>query len=259
LTPSGGERSKVRTNDNLVVDDPRLAMAQRLADPFAGEALFDHVTDIVYFVKNEAGQYVSVNHTLVDRCGANCKRDLLGKTAREIFPHPDGDRFVRQDRYVIDSKQPLTNELEQHAYSSDTTGWCLTTKLPLTDRSGAVIGLIGMSRDLQSPGEDSSYLNQLATLIDFIKSHLSQTLRTSDLASMVGMSNYQFDRRCRDVYGVTPSQLILQLRMGAAATKLRQSAEPIVSIALAVGYSDQSAFTRQFRRTFGVSPGKYRG
>ncbi len=32
----------------------------------------------------------------------------------------------------------------------------------------------------------------------------------------------------------------------------------IVSIAMSVGYSDQSAFTRQFRRTFGISPGKYR-
>jgi AraC-like DNA-binding protein len=248
----------VRTNDNPAVEDPRLKLAGRLADPFIGEALFDHLSDIVYFVKDQFGRYLAVNQTLVERCGAKCKQDLLGKTAREVFRAPVGNRFFEQDLSVIDSREPLSNELERHAYSSDTTGWCLTTKLPLTDRSSAVIGLVGMSRDLQSPGEDSGDLNQLANIIDFIKSHLGQALRTSDLAEMVGMSSYQFDRRCREVYGVTPSQLILQLRMGAAATKLRQSTESIISITLAVGYSDQSAFTRQFRRTFGVAPGKYR-
>ncbi|WP_182870810.1 AraC family transcriptional regulator [Rhodopirellula sp. JC639] len=238
--------------------DPRESLAGRLADPFVSEAVFDHLTDIVYFVKDRQGRYVVVNDTLVERSGANQKSDLIGKTSEEVFGGEFGSGFLDQDLSVIQSQQPLIDELERHVYPSNVTGWCLTTKLPLKGADGSVVGVVGMSRDLQSPGEDASDLNQLADTIDYIKRHLETPLRTAELADRVGMSSYQLDRRCREVYGISSSQLVLQLRMSAAATKLRQTDDSIVSIALSSGYSDQSAFTRQFRRTFGVSPGKFR-
>ncbi|MCO8124485.1 AraC family transcriptional regulator [Stieleria sp. TO1_6] len=249
----------MRTNDEFNPVDLRSAFAARLTDPFLSESLFDHLSDIVYFVKDDAGRYVVVNETLVKRCGKKKKSELIGKNASDLFDDATGARFLEQDLALIRSRAPLVNELERHPYTAHSSGWCLTTKLPLSDPQGNVIGLVGMSRDLQSPGDDASDLNRLAQLIEHAKTHLDQPLRVNAFAKQVGMSNYQLDRRCREVYGVSPSQLILQLRMGAAATKLRQTRDPILSIALDVGYSDQSAFTRQFRRTFGVSPGKYRG
>lgn len=233
-------------------------MAQQLADPFVGEALFDHLPDIVYFVKDVSGCYVVVNQTLVDRVGVGSKSELIGKTSDEVFSGDLGSRFLEQDLAVIESASPLLAQLEQHAYPSGQTGWCLTTKLPIVGHDGSIIGLVGMSRDLQTPGQDHRDLNPLACVVDYVEGHLHEALRTSDLAEQAGLSAYALDRSCREVYGISPSQLILQLRMSAAETKLRQSNESIVSIALAVGYSDQSAFTRQFRRTFGLSPGKYR-
>ena len=40
-----------------------------LDPPFTGEELFDHLTDTVFFIKNREGKYLSVNQTLVSRCG----------------------------------------------------------------------------------------------------------------------------------------------------------------------------------------------
>ncbi|WP_147870989.1 AraC family transcriptional regulator [Stieleria maiorica] len=248
----------MRTPNSACSDDPRRSLSQLLADPFVSEAVFDHLTDIVYFVKDRLGRYVVVNETLVQRSGASRKSDLIGKTSEEVFQGKIGSGFLEQDLSVIQTQQPLIDELERHVYPSNVTGWCLTTKLPLKGADGSVVGVVGISRDLQSPGEDASDLNQLADTVDHIKSHLETPLRTAELAERVGMSSYQLDRRCREVYGISSSQLVLQLRMSAAAAKLRQTDDPIVSIALAAGYSDQSAFTRQFRRTFGVSPGKFR-
>ena len=248
----------MRINHTPDPDDVRSLMAAQLADPFFGEALFDHLPDIVYFVKDVSGRYVVVNQTLVQRVGAGSKEELIGRTSDEVFAKEFGGRFLEQDLAVIESRAPLIAQLEQHAYPSGQTGWCLTTKLPIMGHDGDVIGVVGMSRDLQSPGEDTSELNQLARVVDFIEVHLGEPLRTSDLAEHAELTAYALDRNCRQVYGISPSQLILQLRMSAAETKLRQSSDAIVSIALAVGYSDQSAFTRQFRRTFGMSPGKYR-
>ncbi|QDV42438.1 Multiple antibiotic resistance protein MarA [Stieleria neptunia] len=248
----------MRTPDPTPSSLIRLELAGRLADPFLSEALFDHLTDIVYFVKDRRGRYVVVNETLVQRSGAKQKSDLIGKTSEEIFRDPIGNRFLAQDLSVVETEQPLVDELERHAYPSGNTGWCLTTKLALKGIDGTVVGLVGISRDLQSPGEDASDLSRLARIVEQIRGNLGTPLRTSELADRENMSAYQLDRRCRQVYGIPPSQLILQLRMSAAATKLRQTEDSIVAIALTVGYSDQSAFTRQFRRTFGVSPGKFR-
>ncbi|MCA9139966.1 MAG: AraC family transcriptional regulator [Planctomycetales bacterium] len=270
----GLRESKLRTSgdtpaDNLSINSPlmadagsdvdlRLRLAGRIADPFVSEQLFDHLTDIVYFVKDELARYVVVNQTLVERAGATSKTEVVGKTSLELFGGMIGERFYAQDMAVLQTREPLINDLEKHAYSPRGEGWCLTTKLPLVDAVGNVVGLVGISRDIQSLGDESNDLTQLAGIVEYIKQHLADPLRTTELAEQTGMSAYQLDRRCREVYGVTTSQLILQLRMGAAACQLRQSNESILAIALSSGYSDQSAFTRQFRRTFGVSPGKYR-
>ena len=48
----------------------------RLARPFTGEALFDCLVDVVFFVKNTRAEYVVVNRTMVNRCGVADKKLL---------------------------------------------------------------------------------------------------------------------------------------------------------------------------------------
>jgi AraC-like DNA-binding protein len=69
---------------------------------------------------------------------------------------------------------------------------------------------------------------------------------------------YQFEQRMRRIFQITAGQLIQKVRMDAAVQRLRETDAPIAAIALECGYSDQSAFTRQFRRTAGMSPSEYR-
>ena len=65
-------------------------------------------------------------------------------------------------------------------------------------------------------------------------------------------------RRVRQIFRLTTGQMLLKLRIDAAAEQLRDNDRPVAQIALACGYSDQSAFTRQFRRTIGLTPLEYR-
>lgn len=231
---------------------------QRLASPMVSELLFDHLPDLTYFVKNQIGQYIAVNQTLAERCGASTKEELIGRVATETFAKPFGHHFLAQDLALIRTGKSLINELEQHPYPRRGTGWCLTTKLPLRDSAGSVIGLVGMSRDLHLPKEDTSDFDSVARVVETIRGQLDEPLKISHLAESVGLSTWQLDQRMREVFGVTVSQFILQTRMDAAAKRLQQSSQSIVQIALSVGYGDQSAFTRQFRKTFGMTPRAYR-
>jgi AraC-like DNA-binding protein len=60
------------------------------------------------------------------------------------------------------------------------------------------------------------------------------------------------------MFGLSAGQWLTRLRIDQAGERLRQGDAPIVEVALACGYADQTAFTRQFRKVVGLSPGAYR-
>jgi len=230
----------------------------KLEAPFTGEALFDHLPDIVFFIKNEKGEYLAVNNTLVVRCGQSQKDQLLGKTSAELMRPPLGQRYMEQDLKVVNTGQPLIAQLELHLFATRDVGWCLTTKLPLKSQTGKVIGLVGVSQDLRLPNLDTDEYQHVSAAVSFAQAHLSAPPSIGELAKVADMSVYQLDRRMRSVFGLTTGQWLLKTRIDRARQQLRDSEAPIASIAMNAGYSDQSAFTRQFRRATGLSPREYR-
>lgn len=232
----------------------RIILSQ-LADPFTGEALFDAISDTTFFMKDADGRYALLNSTLAQRCGVADKSKLIGRTAAEVFPHPLGDGYLAQDLQLIATDEPLLNELELHTYPTGEPGWCLTTKQPLKNSAGRCIGLVGISRDLYAPTDD---YRDVAVVLHEVQESLDAPWSVDEVARQAGLSSYQLDQRVRDVFHLSANQLILKFRMDRATQRLRDTVKPIAQIALECGYSDQSAFTRQFRRTIGLAPGDYR-
>jgi AraC-like DNA-binding protein len=230
----------------------------QLADPFTGEALFDCLPDVVFFIKNSRSEYVVVNQTLVERCGRRTKQELLGRTADEVFPPPLGRSYRLQDDEVLRGGHAIRDQLELHFYPTGRCGWCVTNKLPLRARDGALVGLYGVSKDLQATEEDGEDFAQIAAALARIRSRYDQPLHVGELARGANLSVYQFEQRIRRIFHVTAGQLIQKVRMEAAVERLVESDESIAAIAVKCGYSDQSAFTRKFRETVGLSPSEYR-
>src|SRR5262245_41269463 len=222
------------------------------------EALFDCLPDLVFFIKNARAEYTLVNQTLVERCGRREKRALLGRRADQVFPGPLGRSYRAQDEQVLRSGQPMRNQLELHFYPNGRRGWCVTHKLPMRDGKGAVCGLFGFSRDLQAANERSADYSQVAEAVRRIQTQYAEPLRVVELARRAGLSVYQFDRRMQRIFGITAGQLVQKVRLDAALQRLRQTGGSIAEVASACGYSDQSAFTRRFHRTIGMSPSEYR-
>jgi AraC-like DNA-binding protein len=226
----------------------RTELFSQLTEPLIGEALFDCLPDLVFFVKNQRSEYVVVNQTLVERCGR----------ADELFPAPLGESYRAQDETVLRSSKAILNQLELHFYATGGRGWCLTNKLPLRDAQQRVIGVVGISKDLQSANERGEDYSAVAKVVQHLQKNFADTLRVADLAGRAGLSGYQFEQRIRKIFQLTAGQLIQKTRMEAAVQRLRETNDPIATIALDCGYSDQSAFTRQFRQTVGLSPSEYR-
>ncbi|MFO1486889.1 MAG: AraC family transcriptional regulator [Verrucomicrobiota bacterium] len=222
------------------------------------EEIFDHVPETVFFLKDIKGRYLSVNQTLVERCGLREKRDLLHKHVKDIFPRELAERYSAQDEAVLRHGTRITDRLELHWHERRRTGWCLTTKLPLKDDRGRIIGLVGISRDLRSPGNRESIPASLATTMEHLEANYTDTLSPSSLARHAGLSPVRFARLIKRIFRITPHQLIVQTRLNAAAHQLAASARPVAQIALDCGFYDHSALTRAFRRATGQTPTQFR-
>lgn len=231
---------------------------EQLIEPFTCEALFDQLIDMVYFVKNSLGQYILVNQALVIRCGFQSKNDLIGKRPDEVYPKPLGCEYRKQDEELLREGKPILNQLELQIAPTLSLGWCLTTKVPLHGPGGRVVGLAGVSRDLQVQNKKSEEFQKIAESVSYIKKNYHESLIVEDLADMAGMSLYQYEQRMQKIFNITAGQFIQKTRMEAALWKLRETDEPIIDISLNCGYADQSAFSRQFKKTIGISPAQYR-
>ena len=220
-----------------------------LADPWFAAALFDQTPDIVFFVKDRQARYAVVNEALVSRCGFQQKSQMLGRTATELFPPPLGERYVEQDLAVLATGAPIRNRLELHMYPGQLRGWCLTHKLPLFGQDGSIVGLTGISRDLQRPDEAQEDYRQVAQAVEHLQRSFAEPLRIGSLARAAGLSDDRFERLVRRIFHLTPRQLLIKARLDAASSLLLEGRASVAEIAHACGYSDHSAFARQLNQS----------
>lgn len=228
-----------------------------LTQPEVAELLFDQLSDIVFFVKNTAGEYQVVNQTLVQRCNAKSKDDLIGKLPSAVLGKDLGRRYEEQDQLVIRQGQSLMKHLELHNYQSQEIGWCLTTKLPIYNKSQKCIGIIGVSQDLKLPDLSDSSLVGISSALSFAKKNLQENPTIGQMATIANMSPFQLDRRMKILFGITTGKWILQTKITKASQLLIDTDLSILETAFTSGYNDQSAFTRQFRKATGLTPTEF--
>ncbi len=220
--------------------------------------LFDHAPDLAFFVKDVAGRYLAVNQSLVKRHGFRHKAQVLHRRPCEICRGDFGRLPAEQDERVLQTGIPLIDHLEQQWYLPQKAVWCLTTKLPLRDPTGKIVGLVGISRDLRAPVNPSEIPSSLARVLEYFEENLAESVSSSSLARQADLPPARFARLIRRFFDLTPSQFITQTRLTAATRFLRESQESVADIALRCGFYDHSAFSRAFQRAMGVTPSDYR-
>lgn len=219
--------------------------------------LLDAMPEVVFVVKDEAARYVLANATLARRCGFKTVAPLLGRTAEEVFPARFGPQYTAQDRKVLAEGCEIRDQLELHLYPGREPGWCLTHKLALRDRDDRVIGMAGISHDLQAPQSRHPAFQRIAAVDAHIRAHYAEPISLAQLTAIAGLSVAQLERLCKRIFRLTPRQMIHKARLDAAS-RLLATALPVTEIALRCGYADHSAFSRQFRALTGLSPSAFR-
>ncbi|EJL94345.1 DNA-binding domain-containing protein, AraC-type [Herbaspirillum sp. CF444] len=99
---------------------------------------------------------------------------------------------------------------------------------------------------------------QFRLLREFIEAHLPEKILLQDLASLLNLDRFTFLKMFKRTVGMTPHAWLIRLRLERALVLLKaRDAMPIVEIAHAVGFFDQSHFTRAFQHAYGVNPSNF--
>ena len=104
-------------------------------------------------------------------------------------------------------------------------------------------------------GLPSYLLNQA---VDYIHAHLDRSIKLTDIAKLLGISQYHFCRQFKLSTGIAPYRYVIAQRLDKAKQLIKQSKLPLANIALECGFSSQSQMTQHFRKCVGVTPKAYR-
>ncbi len=236
-------------------------MLEKIVDNFAEnfiESLFDSMPGVVYCVKDRDGRYQTVNQAFVERLDVDTKSDVVGKKADDFFPHDLASVYASQDAYVFSKGLPIQDQLERITHRDGSMGWFLASKFPIMDNHENVVAVVGISQDLHTPSDSDLELSDLKVVVDYIKDHLDQPLRVEQLADRFGLSQVLMDRRMKRVFRLSTKKFIMKCRLEETVRRLISTDESLSEIAIACGFSDQSAFSRQFRATTNQTPLSYR-
>jgi AraC family transcriptional regulator len=129
----------------------------------------------------------------------------------------------------------------------------------LEETALAVIGEVQQSlSDGAAPAPLPRQDERALAAAHYIESRAEAPLTLDDVAASVGVSAFHLMRIFRRAIGVTPHQYLMRVRLLRAVQMLRDTEEPVTTIAYDTGWSDLSNFTRTFRREVGCSPGQFR-
>jgi sigma-B regulation protein RsbU (phosphoserine phosphatase) len=109
--------------------------------------LMDHIPDSIYF-KDRESRFIAVNRAMATLFGKEDPAELLGKTDLDVFCADHAFRAMEDERRIIETGEPAVNVEEKETWPDGHVTWVSSTKMPLCDPRGRVIGTFGVSRDI---------------------------------------------------------------------------------------------------------------
>ncbi|MHA3775510.1 SpoIIE family protein phosphatase [Verrucomicrobiota bacterium sgz303538] len=144
---------KGQVDKPLLVKSIRYAIKRAEADrELAAErnllrAVIDNLVDAVY-VKNREGEYLLGNNAHARQLGLRSPEEVVGKKTSDLFPDVIARGFRTDDEEVMTTGQAIINRHERVDEANRPTRWLSTTKVPLRDTEGQIVGVVGIGRDI---------------------------------------------------------------------------------------------------------------
>jgi AraC-like DNA-binding protein len=218
--------------------------------------LFDYVEDALLWIKDVDGHYQWVNLTFVLNFGAQRREEVLGRTDFDLCSVALANLYRLDDERVLKGER-IVSRFELIGRFDHTARWCVTSKIPLHDGKGDIVGTAGVTRSLKGL-PIAAKEDPLSPAILFISEHYAESITNQQLAHLCGISVRALERHFLATYQVSPHDYLRQLRVRMSCRGLVHSRRTLAQLASESGFADQSHFSKEFRRFLGETPSAYR-
>src|SRR5664280_2058471 len=210
-----------------------VSLPNDLSDEFLLHALMESTADSIYFKDREC-RLLRVSRKMAKDLGFSDPAELVGKTDIDLFGEAFGQGTRSDDIRIMDMDRPIVGVIESRQLEGGQMNWTLTTKLPLHDESGAVIGLVGITREINEIRQTEVALQHLAThdtltdlpnrflMVDRLTQLLSRAQRSGTPFAVLYMDVDGF-KEVNDSHGHEFGDLLLRAIAKRVTKSVRQS------------------------------------
>lgn len=142
------------------------------------DMLMAHLPDNIYF-KDLDSRFIAVNHAMARWTGREDPVDLIGKSDQDLFSTEHAKEALADEQRIIQTGEPIINLEERETWPDREDTWVSTTKMPLRDDSGQIIGTFGLSRDIT---ERKHAEEQVARVTEQLRVHNQALQEDLDMA-----------------------------------------------------------------------------
>ncbi len=182
--------------------------------------LLENIPDRIYF-KDRQSRFIRINRALTNLFGLSRAEEAYGKTDADFYgPEHAGDA-LRDERHVMETGEPILGKVEYETMTDGRIAWSLTTKLPLRDRKGRIIGTCGLSREITAIKEMEDQLATERNLLRAVIDNLPDLIFLKDAEGHYLLSNVAHLRwlgatdssevRGRTIFDFLPDEIAQQL------------------------------------------------
>ena len=150
--------------------------------------LLENIPDRIYF-KDEQSRFIWINHALTQLFGMKRPEEAYGKTDADFYGGEHAGKALEDERRVMETGEPLLGEVEFEILADGRKSWSLTTKLPLRDRSGQIIGTCGISREVTEMKELEEQIATERNLLRSVIDNLPDRIYLKDAAGVYLLDN----------------------------------------------------------------------
>lgn len=117
------------------------------------EAIMNNIPDHIYF-KDESSHFVRVSKSMVNLFNANNPNELVGKSELDFLAPEEANKLIAEEQDIMRTHTPIIDRVSYEELGDGEEQWVSTTKMPLFNNNGEIVGTWGIRKIITQPGKE---------------------------------------------------------------------------------------------------------